>query len=187
MKFDILKLFTRDEPIAGVEINDDFIRLALLDIKSNESDKKLGKKLEKPEKNIQVIEIKALGEKSLKEGVIINGELKDKASFVGALNNLLGEIKPRIRYAIISLPSNNVYSRIYSFPKTVSSEKIEDAMKLSIGFQLPNKTEDIYLDWEKGESQKNIFNGEKIADQIDNNISEKKEIFLAKTFSFLSL
>ena len=38
---------------------------------------------------------------------------------------------------------------IFSFPKSVTEERLTEAMRLAITFQLPIKTEDAYLDWER--------------------------------------
>ena len=55
---DLLKLFTREEPVAGLEISDDFIRVALLSV-----DKKDG----------FTIKAEAVGEAALPEGVVSAG------------------------------------------------------------------------------------------------------------------
>ncbi len=169
-RFDILKLFTREEPIAGLEISDSFLRIALLDLET----RKLSKKNTDPEgsrqgtygagetqKEEKIITVKAFREKPLKEGIIANGEIKDMNGLVAALKELLKEIKPRINYAVVSISSDNIYSRLYSFPKTLSGVKLEETMNLTVGFQLPVEPEKVYLDWEKIESK------------------EKNEIFLA--------
>ncbi|MBI4692385.1 MAG: pilus assembly protein PilM [Candidatus Terrybacteria bacterium] len=134
---DLLKLFTREEAIAGMEISDSYIRIALLGLKKEKQAKK------------EIIEIKALKKAPLKAGIIVNGVIENKAVFVKTLKEILKEIKPKIRYAVVSILPNNIYSHLYSFPKTVSGEKLEETMKLTIGFQLPMKTEEVYLDWEK--------------------------------------
>ena len=138
---DLLKLFTRDEPIAGLEISDSCLRLALLGIVKEKIKAKQGEKEE-------TIEVKALGEKTLKEGIIVGSEIKKKEDFIAGLNELLKDIKPRVRYAIVSIPADKIYSRLYSFPKTLGGEKLEETMKLTVGFRLPINLEDVYLDLE---------------------------------------
>src|SRR3989344_1765826 len=164
---DILKVFTRDEPIAGLEISDTHIRVALLEFKEIKKGKEREKKLE----------ITILAEKPLKEGIVSEGEIKKKEEFIAVMNDLLKGIKSKIRYSIISISPNKIYSKLYSFPKTVTGEKLEEAMKLAIGFQLPMKLEDVYLDWEKasGDSQKNeIFLATASKKVIDNYIDALK-------------
>jgi len=134
---DLVKLFTREEPIAGMEISDSYVRMALLALKKEKKKKK------------EIVEITALKEAPLKKGIIVDGVIKDKAAFVKTLKEIIKGVKPKIRYAVVSILPNNIYSHLYSFPKTVSGEKLEETMKLTIGFQLPVKIEEVYLDWEK--------------------------------------
>jgi Tfp pilus assembly PilM family ATPase len=137
---DILKLFTREEPIAGLEISDDFIRLTLLQTKKGDK------------KNQSVTEIKFLCEEALPENCIIEGIIGDKKILLKSLQNLLKKSGSNIKCAVISIPSNLTYSKIFSFPKNIQEEKLKDTMELAIGFQLPIKPEESYLDWEKVEN-----------------------------------
>lgn len=141
---ELLKFFTRDELIAGVEIKDNCVRVALI------SKNKKGE-----------IQILSVAEEALKPGTIKNGILSDHPAFIQALKNLSKKSKKTIRYAIASIPPDNVYSQIFSFPSIVKGERLEETMRLIIGFQLPKTQEDIYLDWEKI------------------NTLEKNEVFLA--------
>lgn len=128
----LLQFFTREEPIAGLEISDAVIRLALLELNKKEQ-----------------VEIKTLIEEQLPEGAISGAVIKNQLHFTEALKKILKKIEPKIRYVIISLPADNVYSRLFSFPKTIEKEKIEETMKLVVDFQLPVNARDVYLDWEK--------------------------------------
>lgn len=123
---DLLRILTREEPIAGLEISDEYLRLAFLSFNK------------KTAKN----EIKFLTEEPL-----------DESGLVAALKKLIVKSPVKIKNLIVSIPANGIYSRLFSFPKTVSKIRIEEAMKLTVGFQLPAKPEDSYLDWEKLESQ----------------------------------
>lgn len=122
----LINVFTREEPIAGLEISETYLRLAILGLKVEEA--------------------------------LTNGVSKTES-----LKNLLKKSKTKVRYVIVSVPADNSYSRIFSFPKSLAGEKLEETMKLTVGFQLPVKLEDIYLDWEKVETKD----------------KEKNEIFLA--------
>ncbi len=146
MKLSLSRIFTREEPIAGLEISESYLRLTLL------------------EENEKTSEIKAafFVEEPLADGVIKDGAVADPAKLVAALQNMIKKTPVKVRYAIVSIPGNKVYSRIFSFPKTIQGQKLEESMKLTVGFQLPVKPEDVYLDWEKLESK-----------------SEQSEIFLA--------
>ncbi len=138
---EILKILTGEESIAGLEINGEYLRLSLL---SRKNDAK--------EKGRVKTEIKLLIEEPLEAEIIAEGIVKNKPELVKSLQKLIAKSPEKIKNLIISIPSDNVYFRTFSFPKTVSEIKIEEAMKLTIGFQLPAKPEDSYLDWEKLES-----------------------------------
>lgn len=148
----LLSFFTRDELIAGLEISDSFIRLAVVETlspdKSSRND--LNNKIEKKTR------IKSLGEQILKKGIIENGEVKDKEALAEALKILLQRSDRSIGYVAVSISGKNIYTKVYSFPKTVSNEKIEESMKINIDFQLPVKKDEVYLDWEKIENEEHI-------------------------------
>lgn len=138
---DLVKFFTREELVAGLEITDDCLRLILLS------------QTQERNKNGKKPAIIALAEESLKEGVISDGLIKDKEKFVKAIKRLLDKTKIRIRYAVISIPENRIYSKIFTFPKSIKGELLKETMELNIGFELPIKLADVYLDWEKIEDK----------------------------------
>lgn len=142
---DLLRFFTRDEIVVGLEISECFLRLAILELEKTKNGNKTKNKK-------QTFQLRGIGEKSLKLGTIEDGEVKDKKALIEALKSLFGKAGIPISYVVASIPSSLVYSKVYSFPQTVAGEKLEEAMKLIIGFQLPFKAEDIYLDWEKTET-----------------------------------
>ena len=135
-KMDWIKFFTREERVAGLEISGDFLRLALL---SEGKDKKPF--------------VITSAEEPLKEGVIVDGAVKNKEELGKAVKRLIGKSKVRIRYVILSIPENKVFSKIFAFPKSIKGERLKETMDLSIGFQLPIKPENVYLDWEKIEGE----------------------------------
>ncbi|GMQ94990.1 MAG: hypothetical protein BMS9Abin13_100 [Patescibacteria group bacterium] len=129
----LLSLFTKDEPIGGLEISETHVRLAFLKLEDK--------------KNFSV-KIKALEEISLPAGVIQEGRVKDITKLVISLKELLAKTGA-LRYIIISLPSDTIYFHTYSFPKTLGDKKLEETMQLTVGFQLPIDPDTVYLDWEK--------------------------------------
>ena len=141
----LLSLFTREEPIAGLEITDTHLRVALLELKKEKDSSKKGVE------NL-VTKVKFLAEEALPDNVVVNGSLQNTENFVKSLKNLLNKSEIKIRYVIASIPANDIYSRVFSFPKTIQGEKLEETMKLTMGFQLPLKPEDVYLDWQKLET-----------------------------------
>lgn len=138
----LLRFFTRDELIAGLEISDSFIRLAVLETLLPDKNRK--------EKMVQA---RGIGELTLKNGIIQNGEVKDKKGLAEALKLLFQKVDKSVGYVAVSISGKKVYTKVYSFPKTVSNEKIEESMKINIDFQLPIKKEGVYFDWEKVEHE----------------------------------
>ena len=135
---DWTKFFTREERVAGLEISGGFLRLTLL---SEGKDKK-------------PFVVTAV-EEPLKEGVVTDGTVKDKEELGKAVKRLISKSKVGIRYVILSIPENKIFSKIFSFPKSIKGEKLKETMDLSIGFQLPIRPGDAYLDWEKIEGEVN--------------------------------
>jgi len=127
------RIFTREEPIAGLEASDDALRLALIE----------------PNKRTGQSELRFLVEETLPEGVVVAGTIADRTRFAAALRNLLKEAGQAIHYVILSIPADPSYLRTFSFPQSVQGPKLEESMRLAIGFQLPVKPDDVYLDWEK--------------------------------------
>lgn len=140
----LFKFLTRNEPVLGMEISDSGIRLAFLHIK-------------KEKKGESKIEIKTLIETSLPNDAVISGKIKNRDIFLGTLSSLLKKIKPKIKYAVVSIPSDNVYSKLFSFPKTIGEEKLKETMHTISDFQLPHESKDIYSDWEEGKENDNYL------------------------------
>ncbi|MFH0890499.1 MAG: pilus assembly protein PilM [Candidatus Liptonbacteria bacterium] len=140
-----LKYITREEPIAGLEISDTHLRLALFEVNP------------KTEKT----ELTRLVEKPLDPDVILGGAVGNPQKLARAVGEIMKTgARSRVNYAIVTIPADFSYSHIFSFPKTVSGEKLEETMKLTVGFQLPAPPENLYLDWEHAsseESRNNIF------------------------------
>lgn len=152
---DLLKLFTREEPIAGLEINDSYLRLVLLDTvkakgkEEKKIDGKKGGKDKKNEKEKTEILVKEIMEKPLAGGIVAGGRLKDKDKFIEALKGLIKEVKTPIRYAVVSIPEHDIFLKLYPFPKTIGEERLKEAMKAVVDLQLPRKGENFYVDWER--------------------------------------
>jgi len=133
-----VSLFTKKEHIVGLEISDAYMRMALLDTKKK--------------KGLKKSEIVFLKEEPLTPGIIVDGIIQNKKIFSSVLKKFLNESPVKLKFGVISLPQNRIYSHIFTFPKTVEGRRLEETMKLTIDFQLPIKSTDVYLDWEKLES-----------------------------------
>lgn len=125
------QLFMRHTPIAGLEIGETHVRSVLLESKGGEKPSFI---------------IKKINEEPIPEGTVADGRVVNKPALVSALKKLFHGEKG---YVIMSVPVRNVYYGVFSFPATVKDRRLEEAMDLTIGFQLPINPQDFYLDWEK--------------------------------------
>lgn len=132
----ILNLLTKEKHVAGIEISDSVIRVAFLRPRKHSTSTTPADEL-------------LLIEEPLEAGVIQDGKAVDVARLGKALKTIWLKAKLNTNYAIVSIPDNSIYARIFSFPKSVEGARLSDAMRLAIGFQLPAKTETSYLDWER--------------------------------------
>ncbi len=141
----LLNLLTKEKRVAGIEISDSVVRIAFL----RPLKKTRGKKVFAPNTiNIQNYEL-ILIEEPIAANIIVQGVVADKVLLGKTLKNIWIKAKLRTDYAIVAIPDDKIYSRIFSFPKTIGGTRLTEAMNLAIGFQLPMKTEDMYLDWER--------------------------------------
>jgi len=129
---DFVRFFTREELVAGLEINSNYLRIITLPI----------------DRDKQKSSAAFFAEESLREGTLQNGKIANREELVATIKRLIGKSKTRIRYVIVSIPDSKVFSKVFKFPKTIKNERLKGTMELSIGFQLPVKTDDVYLDWE---------------------------------------
>lgn len=141
MSFAKIKNFlTAQEKIAGITISDSKISIAFL------------KSISKKKK--QDIIIEKLKEIELPEGTIDRGLVKNKQALINSFEKLLLDLYsskkkiPKIIPAILSFPSQKIYSQLFDFPDRIGYDKLEESMKLTVGFSLPLKIDDCYLDWE---------------------------------------
>lgn len=137
MRFDVVDLLSKKEIIAGLDVSDSFLRLVLL----NET------------RHSKLVFVEEAAEVPLAKGIIESGILKNEEAFLSAVSSLLSKSKAHIEDVIVSLSDLNAYSKIFSFPKAISGEKLNSAMRVSSGFNLPVNTDDVYLDWESVPSE----------------------------------
>ncbi len=130
------KIFSRTDTIGGLEIGDDALRFALL------KKGRLGLETE------ILVEEKLDNQKKLPK----SEELAKKLSLFAKKNH--------IKYIIASIPTNNIFVKLYNFPANISKEKINESMELNVELQLPQKKSDIYCDWmeiEKNEISQKVL------------------------------
>lgn len=136
----LLRLFGQAEPIAGLEIADNFLRLAFLDF-----DKK---------KSIE--EVRFLLDEQLPDNTIRNGIIINEDILLRNLKKLLKNAPIEVSYVILSLPIDKTYTKLFSFPSNTPQEKLDASMKLITEYQMPFKIETVYLDWERYETKEKI-------------------------------
>ncbi len=134
----VVSLFSREEHIVGIDISDTEVRLAVLEKDQKTSTSKIA----------------LLASEKVPSGVIEVGVVKKPDALAEVLKSLVrsaaeGKKRTRITYAIISVPADTVYTHIYGFPGTIKGARLEETMKLTVGFQIPLGTEQVYLDWEQ--------------------------------------
>lgn len=128
----LIKFFTKDGGVAGLEVNDDCLRLVLL-----EEQKKT------PPKVSLAVEV------LLEPAAVSAGQILNRTAFTAGLKKLLSQAGRRINYVIVSLPADQIYLKVFTFPPTLSKEKLDNSLKLITSFQLPKPVETVYYDWEK--------------------------------------
>ena len=129
----LLDMLIRNEPISGLDIQDDAIRFVRLE----------------PEKKNRAERIAAAEEVKIPPGTVTDGTLNDVGSFIKALKKLKKKVPKKFRHVVLSIPGDHVYSRIYMFPPSIQGKKLTETMQLTVGFQLPMKADEAYLDWQR--------------------------------------
>lgn len=146
----LLNLLTIEKNVAGIEISDSVIRLAFF----RPHRKKYGKQLTidtatRTTDRIQEQDELILIEEPIASNIIANGVVVDTELLGKTLKTIWSKAKLGTDYAVVAIPDDAVYSRVFSFPKTVEGSRITETMRLAINFQLPIQTDNAYLDWER--------------------------------------
>lgn len=145
----ILNLLTKEKHVAGIEINDLVIRIAFFRPR-----KGAGFKIHEGVSKLPKNELVFI-EEPLPPNIISGGIVMDKDALSKIIKKVWSREKLRKNYAIVSIPEDKVYYRIFSFPKSVNEAQLEQAINLAINFQLPFKKEDVYTGWENTNSPHN--------------------------------
>lgn len=152
----LLNVISNEESIGGLAISDDSIRFSRL------KDSKLGLKAE------------LLVEEKISDKELAGGD----AAFIAKL--LKFSKKNKIKYIIISVPTDNIFVKTYTFPAAMPDDKVKESINLTIDLQLPKKKEEIYCDWMKlvdGEEKKVLLSYIS-RDYINSLISKIKKVGL---------
>jgi len=143
----ILNLLTKEKRVVGIEINEQSIRLAfLMPVKKARGVgaiiSGLSTKTSKTKRELVLIE------KSIPAGTIEDGVVIDQALLGSILKKIWEKVNLKTYVAIVSIPSDKIYSHIFSFPGSIDGARFTEAVHLDIDFQLPIKKEKVYIDWE---------------------------------------
>lgn len=153
-----LNLLIPEKQVAGIEISDSIIRIAFLRPRKKTRRSALGhtltaEKKDSPGSSLDESEHELiLVEEPIAASIIENGIVRDHDLLAKTLAAIWTRVNLGTTYAIVSIPHDTVYGRTFSFPKTVLGERLDEAMRLALSFQLPIKTEVSYLDWERAPS-----------------------------------
>lgn len=154
----LLNLLMPEKNVAAIEISDSVLRIAFLRPRKN-ARKGVRVRTSAPEEknppNISPDEREhelVLIEEPIAASIIENGIVRDHDLLAKILAATWAKANLSTTYAIVSIPHDTIYGRTFSFPKTVLGERLDEAMRLALSFQLPLKTETAYLDWERAPS-----------------------------------
>ncbi len=169
----ILKLFSYQPLIGGLEIND--FDLRFIHIKKG---------------NVFSASVK------LEPETVKDGKIQNRQNFLKALNQLHSQI---INYSrkkicvIATIPDNNVYVQIFNLPESAETQ-LEEAAKLNLQMISPIDFERAYSDWQAvGKSRENGFEilgafiHSELIDELDGLLREANFAPVAIEFSGLSL
>ncbi|MEI7765738.1 MAG: pilus assembly protein PilM, partial [bacterium] len=140
----IFNLLTKKKRIVGVEISDNAIRVSYF----------------RPKKGLQRANTKnelILAESNLEINIVSGGVVLNKELLAKTLKDIWNKEKLNSCYAIIAIPEDKVYSRIFPFPKTANGSQLVEAINLAIDFELPVKREEVYVGWENA-GDSNVIN-----------------------------
>jgi Tfp pilus assembly protein PilN len=141
----ILNLLAKEKRMAGVEISDSVVRIAFLrPRKKSREERKLDTNTPSAYQNELV-----LIEEPITPNIIENGIVTDPALLSKTLKDIWARADLDTNYAVVSIPDDAIYSRVFSFPRSVEGVRLTEARRLAIGIQLPMKTTELYLDWER--------------------------------------
>lgn len=140
----IFNLLEQEKHVVGIEINEFAIRLAFFSPrkKTRLSLSSLDEAVSPDDYDLVLIE------RDLPEGVVVEGVVLDPKTLGRTLRDTWSKENITTPYAIVSIPDDKIYSKVFTFPKALDKKRIEEAMDLAVGFQLPFEQEEAYSDWE---------------------------------------
>ncbi len=122
------KIIDFKDDVAGLNIEDDVLRIIRIE------DRK----------------IKNYGSVSMPKGVVLDGEVVDKAEFFKTLEKLIKNIKPKkikTKKIRLALSESKSFLRLISMP-AMSEKEIDEAIKWEIEANIPLSLDQVYYDWQ---------------------------------------
>lgn len=135
---DLSSILAKNELIAGVEVTDLVVRLALA--KRNKAKTQIDLAIEQP----------------LEPGVVSGGQIVKKEDFLAALKKLRQRCPKKIEGVIATISPLHTYGKIYSFPNNIYGDKLQETVQLTIDYQLPMPAKDIYAGWQEIETGEHV-------------------------------
>jgi Tfp pilus assembly PilM family ATPase len=92
-----------------------------------------------------------LAAEELPPGVVQEGKLKDRETFIKALTKLHSKITPRAKqkiFTIVNIPETNIYTQVFNLP-AVAAANLEEAAKLNLQMISPIDFKTAYSDWQQ--------------------------------------
>lgn len=141
----LFNLLTKEKHVAGIEIDDSVVRVAFLSREQKGWQSYFHTKQDFIDPKQKLIILEEL----LPKNVVVEGVVIDHTLLAKTIRGIWLKAKLKTNYAIVAIPDDQIYLRIFSFPKSVDKLRLKEAMNLGVSFQLPMKFEDVYFDWER--------------------------------------
>lgn len=132
----------------GLDISDSILRL--IQLKPSSSFRLWQKE------SLEKININCYNETKLAPGLIVNGEIKKPTEVIKQLNLLLSTVKGgnlNSKETIAVLPTNQTFIKLFQLPPT-AEDQLETVIKEEILKHFPINLDDIYIDWQIIDQQK---------------------------------
>jgi len=111
----------------------------------------LSLKIVKLEKKKEQFEVASFGTKKIPPGLINIGVIKKEDEVAKIIKEALSELKGKklkTRYAVCSLPEEEVFLKVIRLPK-MTRDEIEKSIKWQLEPNLPVSLEEVYFDWQE--------------------------------------
>src|SRR4030042_2937495 len=96
------------------------------------------------------VKVVSCGARSLKKGIIQEGQVLDKPGLAKEINELITSTKPKpikSKFVVFSVPEAKSFIRTIQIPKMTKAEATE-AVKWETEANIPVSAENVYLDWQ---------------------------------------